>query len=392
MAPDNKIRWFLRSLCRYPSYTRHLLLKKYYFLKRCLWAQKHTGPNEHVPLPLVYKLILTNKCNLHCKMCMFWGDVGWCKTKDGIDVGGIHELDWKVLEKMFRQVRHTRPSFILSGGEPFLYSHFESLLQMLKQNNCFATVCTNGTILDNFQETLVNNPFLGLLVSLDGQERENDIIRGKGVYKKVTENIKLLKSYKNPPYIGIQFTVMPENIKNMYTFCKEMVSLGVDWILLNPCWFISQEQAEDYERFMLQNFGIRPQKHAAYIFPYELDADEFSMQYQKIKNERWPIQISCYLDNPTRDIFTHLSSAPSFTGNRFCYKQWLRADITSDAKVVPCALFPDLTFGDLKKEDIVSVWNSTEYAKFRSLIRHGPLPICNKCDAIYLYDVKRKYL
>ena len=38
------------------------------------------------------------------------------------------------------------------------------------------------------------------------------------------------------------------------------------------------------------------------------------------------------------------------------------------------------------------VWNSPEYARFRTLRRAGPLPVRSKCDALYLYDASRKIL
>jgi hypothetical protein len=55
-------------------------------------------------------------------------------------------------------------------------------------------------------------------------------------------------------------------------------------------------------------------------------------------------------------------------------------------------LYPDLGVGNLNEKGVMEVWNSPEYAKFRALRREGPLPICSKCDALYLYDAKRKIL
>jgi len=110
-----------------------------------------------------------------------------------------------------------------------------------------------------------------------------------------------------------------------------------------------------------------------------------------IKKDTWPMQISCYLDKP-EDIYAYIDRPDAPTGNKFCYKQWIRADIIPSGDVGPCIQFPDLCFGNLKEKNIMEIWNSGEYAAFRKMLKAGHPPLCSKCDAIYLYDAKRRYL
>lgn len=380
---------FINLARNHPLYFRHLIFKKIRFFQRYKKILNKNYKDNMVGLPLVYKLVLTWKCNLKCKMCMLWGDIGWRKNST---IQKNNDLDWEIIENLFLQISRSNPSFILYGGEPLLYKHFKLLAEKLKLNRCFSTICTNGLLLDEFLKEISGNPFLTFMVSLDGLENENDVLRGKGVYRKVISNIKLLKSLKNPPYIGIQFTIRPENISVMYEFCNVMVKLGVDWILLNPCWFITSEQAKKYEYFAMKHFQVLPNSHLGYLLPYNLNPTEFSREYEKIKSVNWPIQISCYFNNPALDMYNYVKSSDFFSNNRLCYKQWIRMDITPDAEVTPCILFPDLSFGNLKDNDIKTLWNSSDYSKFRNLIRKEPLSICNKCNNIYLYDAKRKIL
>lgn len=371
----------------HPRYVEHLLFKKLKFFSRYKWIEENATGDDHVPPPLAYKLVLTYKCNLRCTMCYEWGDEGWCKQESAQEMG--RELSWDILNNLFSRASQNHPSFILIGGEPMLYSNFRNLALALKKNKCFAITCTNGTLLHKFTEESSNNPYLTYLVSLDGLKRENDLLRGKGVYDRVVKNIKLIKSLKKPPYIGIQFTIMPENVGVMYEFCEEMVKLGVDWIVLNLCWFITEEQAREYEQFMLKHFNNIPKSHLGYLFPYELDKEEFVRQYRKIKTRKWPIQISCYLKEP-EDIYNFVDAPAEPLGNTFCYKQWLRMDITPEGDVSPCILYPDLTLGNLENRDVMDVWNSPEYTQFRTVRRTETLSICSKCDALYLYDPNRK--
>lgn len=381
------IKQALRMLIRHPRYFKHLIIKKIQFNRRYRWIFNQASRNTAVPAPLVYKLILTWKCNLACKMCMLWGNVGW-KKQESADL--TKELSWPIVESIFRQLPFNA-SFVLSGGEPLLYSHIEQLLRLLQKNKTFTTICTNGTHLNAVSAAIDDNPYPTFLVSLDGLESENDAIRGKGVFSRVVQNILHLKTLKRPPYLGIQFTIRPENVHNMHRFCKEMVNLGVDWILLNPTWFVSEKQSHSYECFMQEHFNIMPKTHLGYLASCQIDKEVFIAEYEKIRHDRWPIQISCYLKEPL-SIYPFIDDPQMLFDNDFCSKQWLRMDILPDGTVTPCVQFPDMTVGDLTKDALPTVWNSAEYQKFRCIIRQEPLPVCSKCNNIYLYDAKRKYL
>lgn len=265
----SSLQQLARLSYRHPRYVQHLIEKKIDLHRRYRWMRQHPDPREAVPPPLVYRLVLTYKCNLRCVMCYEWGDVGWCKEEPRKDVN--QEIAWLWLAGLFDSLDKRRPSFILIGGEPLLYSHFRELAAQLKAHHCFATVCTNGLLLHRFLDVIEENPYLTFLISLDGREAENDALRGAGVYRRVLANIERLQALHRPPYIGISFTVRPENLAVMYDFCREMEALKVDWVLLNANWFLSEEQGWAYERFMETHFHIRPSAHLGYVAPYPLD-------------------------------------------------------------------------------------------------------------------------
>ena len=265
------------------------------------------------------------------------------------------------------------------------------MIALLRRKRCFSITCTNGLALDSFTDIARSNPYCTFLVSLDGLEPENDRIRGRGVYKRVTANIQKLKAMKRSPYIGIEFTIQPANVATMYEFCCAMVDYSVDWIILNPCWFLSAQQALDYERFMQSHFNITPKTHHGYVRPYNLDKSVFLEQMSRINEEKWPIQVSSLLKNP-EDIHTYIDQPDVPPGNYFCYRQWTRMDITPEGQVSPCILYPDLTVGDLRQSGVLQIWNSPEFTRFRQVRRDAILPICAKCNGLYLHDSKRKSL
>ena len=371
-----------RLLRRHPRYFAHLAMKKVQFARRYRYVRERGTAAERRPPPLVYKLMLNWKCNLRCPMCMQWGDVGWVKEAP---TQAKDELPWGVVEKLFENGLPANSSFILSGGEPTLYSRFGRLLRLLHDHKRFATVCTNGILLDRYIDEIDGNPYGTFLISLDGNEETNDFLRGKGVHGDVMGNIEKLKSLRRPPFLAIQFTVMPKNVSQMERFCEQMVDRGIDWILLNPGWFLSQPQARHYEEFMEERFDVKPTTHLGYVQEYDYDVDEFRRQLERIKSRDWPIRIASYIKEPEW-VQDFIEDPEKLVGNRLCYKQWLRLDILPDGKIAPCVQFPDLTVGDLNTQGVDEVWHGESNRRFQDTVHREPLPICAKCNNIYLYD------
>jgi radical SAM protein with 4Fe4S-binding SPASM domain len=67
-------------------------------------------------------------------------------------------------------------------------------------------------------------------------------------------------------------------------------------------------------------------------------------------------------------------------------------DVTPDGDVTPCILYPDLKVGNLRDHGVMEIWNSAAYAHFRRVRRDEVLPVCAKCNALYLHDARRKWL
>jgi radical SAM protein with 4Fe4S-binding SPASM domain len=310
------------------------------------------------------------------------------RTKTGTETAK-REIDYALLEKILTSRSVQTRNLILSGGEPMLYSRFDDLINLLEDLKINTTICTNGTVLHKYVHLLKKSRYCNLTVSLDGLRDANDSIRGAGVYDNVLAAIKQIRVESRNIYIGIQHTIRPENVHSMYDFCKEMVKLKVDWILLNPNWHMSQKTAEAYSTVIRDEFNTVPHSQKGYIMEYNLDHGTFSREYQKIKSDKWPIQISCYYNDPINDMKNMLLNEHYFCSNRFCYKQWIRMDISVDGRVVSCQQFPDVVIGDLNYSNWNEIWNSDAFNHFRRVIMKKPLPVCNRCAPIYLYDRKR---
>jgi radical SAM protein with 4Fe4S-binding SPASM domain len=392
------IRYYGALSLKNPAYVRYLVGKKARFLKRQRWMEKNQGGDDKVPPPLVYELTLTSECNLDCGICGFWDANGFCQIHQ--TRGESKEIEWGTLDKFFGEVNPGRPYYILHGGEPLAYSRIKDVVRRLEADRCFFTISTNGVLLDTilelivgnpYADVLINNPFIGEIASLEGGKTFPEGSPG-GVMRKVENNIKKLKS-KNPAFhVGIYFTVTAENVGKLYDACKRLAELGVDWVLLSPPYFLTEAEERRYEDFMAENFNIRPRLHRRRCMPYSLDLDAFSGEYARIAKQRWPMKVSCYFNEPKKNMGEFVESDRPLSGYATCYKQWMRMDINPDGKVCPCIRYQDLVAGDLSAGGALGIWNSEVFAKLRGILRQKQTPVCKKCNCLYLYNKKRRVI
>ncbi len=154
-------------------------------------------------------LDITNRCNLKCTHCYWW------RQKKNPDLD-----DEQMIEFMKSLRRKGLKVIYLLGGEP-----------LLRPNICaeagkifdFIMIFTNGTL----GYPPVNNALYSL--SIDGPERIHDKLRGKGIFKKVTDildnqstkvmiHITVCRSNRDHLEETIENFVHRKNVRGIY-FC-----------------------------------------------------------------------------------------------------------------------------------------------------------------------------
>jgi radical SAM protein with 4Fe4S-binding SPASM domain len=142
-----------------------------------------------------------------------------------------------LLEEFVKQIKGWRlpqesVRISLTGGEPFLRNDFFEILQKCYKNREKFSygVLTNGTFLTKENVKKLKELKVSYVqVSLEGLERVNDRIRGKGVFKKVVEGVNLLKKEEVP--VNLSMTLSRVNLSDVFgviKLSKELkVSLGI---------------------------------------------------------------------------------------------------------------------------------------------------------------------
>jgi len=172
---------------------------------------------------------LTERCNLNCLHCykekkFLKGELHFFQVKK------IFFEFLKLIKEWQLNRENVRVSF--TGGEPFVREDFFEILELAskKRKNIRFGILTNGTLLnENIIKKLEDLKLDYLQISIEGGEKINDQIRGKGTFKKIIKALKILK--KTKIFVGLSMTVTKINlseIEKVIKIAKKFkVALGV---------------------------------------------------------------------------------------------------------------------------------------------------------------------
>jgi radical SAM protein with 4Fe4S-binding SPASM domain len=132
------------------------------------------------------QLLTTLKCNLRCSYC-----------SEGVgDVLRSQKHATYSAEQLEAFVNTHLPGkevyITLYGGEPTLNPRF-ALELMERFPNCRFNIQTNGTLLSRIPDKILRR-LSNFMISVDGGEAVTDRFRGKGVYKRVLDNVSALRA------------------------------------------------------------------------------------------------------------------------------------------------------------------------------------------------------
>jgi putative peptide-modifying radical SAM enzyme len=159
---------------------------------------------------MFFHVILTGECNSQCRYCFAEAmeDVDEDFSGFDVDYSLPKKIGYKIdlLERLCRQ----DPECVLTfyGGEPLLCT--EEIKQIMNRVNAkHFMIQTNGLLLDRLEPEYVNR-FHTILISIDGDEVLTDYYRGKGTFRKVINNLKLIRQNGFRGELIARMTVMEQ--------------------------------------------------------------------------------------------------------------------------------------------------------------------------------------
>lgn len=361
------------------------------------FRKKAEGRAADAPyLPLEMGIFLTGRCNLRCKHCFVWNEDGLLTKEDG----SLARMEIPI-ETIGQCLEYTRPAktrLYLWGGEPLAYLKLHELTQLLKEDPRWTTICTNGLLIDRHLDDILEiSDNLVLLISLDGNRKSNDAIRGEGTFDRVVSNIRMLKELESEGRyrgeISVCSVISDEMTGSMYEFCEFMEELDINTLYLSFPWYISPETAEEMDAEFKRRFSdiaeVNDYKNASWhSFTFHIDPANLPAlreEYERIMKRDWKIRVRFQpaIEPDEIDDFV-LGGSRTAQRRTKCLAPYNRVDILQNGDVTSCKLFKELCAGNTNEESLKDIWEGEKMAKIRERLSCGLMPACSKCVLLYL--------
>ncbi|WP_349405874.1 radical SAM/SPASM domain-containing protein [Clostridium perfringens] len=286
-------------------------------------------------------LLLTDKCNLNCSMCIRG-------KQDGND------MDFEIFSDLLIKEDFSDIELVITGGEPTLHPYFVEFVKKASLKFRKVMVATNGTT-NYYIDELKKIDNLMFQISLDGDEKSHDKIRGFNSYKKVIETIRRFEennlNYCIASVVGLNNR---ETIFNLIPILKKLDKMkfwriSYEMPFGNSCSnkFLSSSEWNDFVDNILKkvNFKLSIKK----IFCFEL--------YDK------------YLEQ--MNIYTKNRSLNCGSGSNTIY-------VYPNFNVYPCTCLTDFCIGNLKTDSLKNILMSKFIQKFSCYEMDKDTP-CHSC-------------
>jgi MoaA/NifB/PqqE/SkfB family radical SAM enzyme len=350
--------------------------------------------------PAVVQILPTEACNLRCPMCNQWGENGYFLD----DVRHPEHMDPGGLTSLLRGLSPDDTFISVHGGEPFVYRHTETLLELLRERQFDVMFSTNGTLLRPYLDSLARLKNLSLLLSIDGDEATHDRIRGRGRYRQAREAIAELFERRRALSMPLPAVIMSavicewttENLEKVYDVADEFGALAINY---NFRWFLSEEVGRKYESHLQEEFGLKSSgAWRGWVSPRH-DSHDYgavAASLEKVLRRRKRRLLPPYVfTTPAglrgKQCESYFTDYLETFGNESCFMPFFWARIHANGDLIYCPGHPDIIAGNVFRGGLMNALNSEQSIRFRKYILNNRLPICNRCCGLYMTRPARAF-
>ncbi|MFC1890013.1 radical SAM/SPASM domain-containing protein [Thermodesulfobacteriota bacterium] len=301
----------------------------------------------------------TDSCNLFCKTC--WR----LEKEENPNRWSDHELTLDEIECILRDCRELGVGSIdfTGGGEPFLRKDVFEILARVKDHGFWATLTTNGTLLDRERiEAVIRGGLDDICFSIESTDAGvNDFIRGAGVCDKVMTSLRTLQKAKrelgsDTPVVRLATVVTRHNydrLDGLAALAKETGVAAINFSVLLE-WSTNRD---------LSMKG--------------LDQGTVMEALDRIRQALDGIGIYSNLASVRRHgLFEHDLPA-------LCFAPWEMLFINARGDALACCIlasFYENLLGNIRDTPLTELWFGGKMEAFRARIREGDYyPGCRRC-------------
>lgn len=300
---------------------------------------------------------LTTACNFKCEMCDIW------QTKRQF-------LPFNLLSKVLRQARELGADQVsFSGGEALLYPNFQDALKLAKTLGFNIFISTNGSLISAQNVGFLVRHVDHIGISIEGDKKTHEQLRGPGSYDKALMAIRLLKNKRI--LTSLSMVVSKKSFQKM----RSLVDLA---------------NQEKIYQIIFQPFG------RGLLFKRIRNCQDFWISGRDLeKLEKEIEETISYAKRKKVDILSEslLRAIPKYFAlngqiypNRFCYIAQTSLVIRKDGMVSPCWGWANEILGDARKNSLKEIFRSPKRKEILRMIEQKKCPGClAACSDIDFY-------
>jgi MoaA/NifB/PqqE/SkfB family radical SAM enzyme len=381
MIPLKNLKRILAKASQQPTYALHAAKM------RLLSTLSYRFLDGKSAFPETISLLLTYRCNLHCRMCGQWGERGSLKNLPSAITKKYMELT--LIDRLIKEVRSFHPTITLFGGEPLLHPQWKDVVQLVKGAGLRCNMISNGILLRKKAEEAVKLGLDEIIFSLDGPAEVHDRIRGvKGVFRRALEGFQHLQRVKEKygkrrPTINVNTVIWEENQAMLQEIVEQAAHFGAKTITLHHLIFIGHKAYDETDRVTQDALDFGSPDWAGFIQDELPRIDPGQIIAQKHLMEQGQNAVPAFFypnltDEEIRSYYSSFDFLPS-TYKKRCLSPWMEAYVLPNGAIKPC-LSMGYAMGDLHETSFKEIWNGERGIQFRRVLKERRyFPVCPRC-------------
>jgi len=364
-----------------------LMRKGFFFLNYGRLVEISSKLNLPLASPFLASVQITLRCNSRCSYCNIWRLSN--EKQVSSDITQTDDLD-----RIFRSLRKLEVGGVsLTGGEPLTRDDLGAVVRLATDNGLWADICTNGISLTKDRALeLAEAGAKCIILSLDTLDPEV-YQKHRGVPFRFAERALEALSYvlnEHPStHCNINCVVTRYNVGQLVAFVERISKHGEGQILVNLQPYHRPPSFTEISRGL--NMEMKERLWAAYqSTSYDALMPNYRLKAVFEKEVKELITLK-RKGSPVANSESYLQRMPDFLfDNRLpphfkCLAGYTGIVIRYDLKVLPCWRLPPI--GDLRKEDLSSIWFSKRYAEQRKKMENmkcqGCMLVCHNEPNLY---------
>ncbi|MBN2569762.1 MAG: radical SAM protein [Deltaproteobacteria bacterium] len=337
--------------------------------------------------PLTVFLSVNSVCNFKCKTC----DIGQQNEQStfykNLNPGGSRrtELDYDRVKDLIDEISSFNPFLAITTTEPLLYKPIGKVINYATVCNMQTLITTNGYLLEQRAEELIDAGLKSLCISLDGPAEVHDGIRCvEGAFEQALVGIRALtrlRKKKNLEYprVNIASTISNFNYGHLYELFCALELESIDYISVSQFNYVSDDIAEKHNSLYSYVGSASTTSMAGGADPSKVDVGVLFREINKIKRD-FGNRVVFSPDLNLQELWQFYHNPEKIVWNNRCLIPWYVTEIIANGDVIPMTRCFDVTLGNIYESCFSEIWNGNKMRKFRGdLKRHKLFPACSRC-------------